>query len=212
MALVESATRTWLCVQSLDAWLLGQTSLVNARRKGVHPVVRERLLLVESLQRTLLALGLDRAPKPAKTLEAIAAEIASRRDEQERPQTDEGHMEASEGAMSAPGAVSHDQGAESESPEEARDEPRRGQGQAGLRPGLEQGAEGVPAQQGNQAVRPGPGGLLDHRGDQDRGGEGQAGERPGGVTDVVVEASSRAAARILGTWGVVEQGDPVGQF
>ena len=40
------------------------------------------------------------------------------------------------------------------------------------------------------------------------------GDQAGPVTDVVAEASSRAAARILGTWGVVEpeQGDPVGRF
>src|SRR5260370_38632655 len=76
LALVESATRTWLYVQHLDAWCLEQASLVNARRKGVHPVVKERLLLGEPLQRTLLALGLDRAQQAAPTLAQIAESIA----------------------------------------------------------------------------------------------------------------------------------------
>ncbi len=81
MALAESATRTWLCVQAIDAWLLGQTSLVNARRKGVHPVVKERLVLVESLQRTLVALGLERAQPKAPTLEEIAERLAREREQ-----------------------------------------------------------------------------------------------------------------------------------
>jgi hypothetical protein len=64
MALVEAAVRTRLYVDALDAWLLERGSLVNARRRAVHPVVRERQQLVDSLARLLSLLGLERrAPK-----------------------------------------------------------------------------------------------------------------------------------------------------
>jgi hypothetical protein len=52
-------------VDSLDAWILERGSLVNARRRAVHPVVRERQQLVDSLARLLSLLGLERRqPKP----------------------------------------------------------------------------------------------------------------------------------------------------
>jgi hypothetical protein len=49
MALVEAAVRTRLYVEHLDAWIMEYGSLVNARRRSVHPVVRERQQLVDSL-------------------------------------------------------------------------------------------------------------------------------------------------------------------
>jgi hypothetical protein len=61
-ALVEAAVRTRLYVDSLDAWILEHGSLVNARRRAVHPVVRERQQLVDSLARLLGLLGLERRP------------------------------------------------------------------------------------------------------------------------------------------------------
>ena len=50
-------------VDHLDAWLMEQSSLVNARRRAVHPVVRERQQLVDSLARLLGLLGLERRAK-----------------------------------------------------------------------------------------------------------------------------------------------------
>jgi len=64
MALVEAAVRTRLYVDALDAWILEHGSLVNARRRSLHPVVRERQQLVDSLARLLQALGLERRKKP----------------------------------------------------------------------------------------------------------------------------------------------------
>ncbi len=49
MALVDMAVRTRLYVDSLDAWLMEQESLVNRKRKSVLPVLRERQQLVDSL-------------------------------------------------------------------------------------------------------------------------------------------------------------------
>jgi hypothetical protein len=64
MALVEAAVRTRLYVDSLDAWIMEHGSPVNARRRGVHLVVRERQQLVDSLARLL------RAPRSGAASEA----------------------------------------------------------------------------------------------------------------------------------------------
>lgn len=101
MALVESATRSWLFIQHVDAWCLEQTSLVNARKRAVHPVLRERAVLVEQLQRSLVALGLDRAAPKAETLGEIAARLHAERELQDAPRSHEGAREA---AWTAPQA------------------------------------------------------------------------------------------------------------
>src|SRR5262249_58095555 len=68
MALVEAAVRTRLYVDTLDAWILEHGSLVNARRRALHPVVRERQQLVDSLARLLGLLGLERRQPKAVDL------------------------------------------------------------------------------------------------------------------------------------------------
>ncbi len=73
-ALVEAAVRTRLYVDSLDAWILEHGSLVNARRRCVHPVVRERQQLVDSLARLLSLLGLERRQPKAVDLTAYIRE------------------------------------------------------------------------------------------------------------------------------------------
>ena len=60
------AVRTRLFLEHLDAWLLAQASLINARRRAVLPVFKERLQLADALGRQLQALGLERhQSKPA---------------------------------------------------------------------------------------------------------------------------------------------------
>ncbi len=59
-ALVELAVRTRLFVESLDAWIMGQPSLVNARRRAAHPVVQQRQQFADALSRYLAQLGLER--------------------------------------------------------------------------------------------------------------------------------------------------------
>ena len=68
MALVDMVVRTRLYVDSLDAWLMEQESLVNWKRKSVLPVLRERQQLVDSLARILGQLGLERKAKPVPAL------------------------------------------------------------------------------------------------------------------------------------------------
>jgi hypothetical protein len=63
-ALVDLAVRSKLILDSLDAWLLAQPSLVNKRTRSVLPIVRERQALADGLARYLQALGLDRAERP----------------------------------------------------------------------------------------------------------------------------------------------------
>ncbi len=75
-ALVEVVTRTRLYIDHLDAFLMEQRSLVNAKRKAVLRVLRERQTLADSLARLLGQLGLERRQAPAKTLEAYLAEKA----------------------------------------------------------------------------------------------------------------------------------------
>ena len=75
-ALVEVVTRTRLYIDHLDAFLLEQRSLVNAKRKAVLPVLRERQTLADSLARLLSLLGLERRQAPAKTLEESLTERA----------------------------------------------------------------------------------------------------------------------------------------
>ena len=79
MALVDMAVRTRLYVDSLDAWIMEQESLVNRKRKSVLPVLRERQQLVDSLARILGQLGLQRRAKSVPTLPEYLAETYSRR-------------------------------------------------------------------------------------------------------------------------------------
>ena len=62
-ALVDLAVKSKLLLDSIDAWLLIQPSLVNARKKSPLPVVKERQALADGLARYLLALGLHRRVK-----------------------------------------------------------------------------------------------------------------------------------------------------
>jgi hypothetical protein len=70
-ALVDLAVKSKLLLDSIDAWLLVQPSLVNARKKSLLPVVKDRQALADGLTRYLLALGLHRRIAD-ETVEAIA--------------------------------------------------------------------------------------------------------------------------------------------
>ncbi len=68
-ALVDLATRTKLYLDSLDAWIMEQPSLVNARRRAVLPIVRERQQIADALSRYLQVLGLERRVQPVLSLD-----------------------------------------------------------------------------------------------------------------------------------------------
>jgi hypothetical protein len=62
-ALVELAVRSKLLLDSVDAWLLVQPSLINARKRTLLPVVIQRQALADALARYLAQLGLKRVSK-----------------------------------------------------------------------------------------------------------------------------------------------------
>jgi hypothetical protein len=77
-ALVELVVRQRLLLESVDAWLLVQPSLVAARKKALLPVVRERQGLADSLVRYLALLGLERRAKPVPSLNDYLCQRAPR--------------------------------------------------------------------------------------------------------------------------------------
>jgi len=68
LALVEEAVKTKLILDSVDAWLLQQPTLINKRVRGVLPAVRERQALVSTLRGLLGDLGLKRRAQATPTL------------------------------------------------------------------------------------------------------------------------------------------------
>ena len=78
--LVERYMRLCVLIDSLDAWLFKQPSIVNKRRRALIPIVKERAQLDDSALRLAQALGLKRQPKPVPSLQEY---LASKEDEQE---------------------------------------------------------------------------------------------------------------------------------
>src|SRR2546426_11448704 len=73
-AVIDLAVRTRLLLDSIDAWLLTQPSLVNQRKRALLPVVRERQALADALARYLAQLGLERRQRPVPDLSAYLAQ------------------------------------------------------------------------------------------------------------------------------------------
>ena len=91
MALVDMAVRTRLYVDSLDAWIMEQQTLVNRKKKSVLPVLRERQQLVDSLARILGQLGLERKAKPVPVLaQYIAEKYQGNRSAKPEPESEPG--------------------------------------------------------------------------------------------------------------------------
>jgi len=74
-ALVEEAVKTKLILDSVDAWLLAQPTLINKRARTVLPAVRDRQSLVSTLRGLLGDLGLSRR---AKTTLSLGEYLATR--------------------------------------------------------------------------------------------------------------------------------------
>jgi len=81
LALVETAVRTKLFLDHVDAFLLAQTSLIDRRRRAVLPILRERQALVDGLSRVLAQIGLDRVPRPVQSLAQYVADIDARKNQ-----------------------------------------------------------------------------------------------------------------------------------
>jgi len=76
-ALVDAAMKTQLILDSVDAWLLQQPSLVSKRNRSVLPAAHDRNALVSTLRGLLGDLGLRRRAIEEATLADIAAKYAN---------------------------------------------------------------------------------------------------------------------------------------
>ncbi len=70
-ALVDLCVKSKLILDSIDAWLLTQPSLINARKRALLPAVRERQQLADGLARYLGTLGLKRQVKDIDLAQAL---------------------------------------------------------------------------------------------------------------------------------------------
>jgi len=106
-ALVDLCVKSKLILDSIDAWLLTQPSLVNARKKTLLPVVRERQTLADGLARMLGMLGLERRSKQIDLASRLAAlqETAQRHktDQHDRSRHANGEAKEKDGASSEAG-------------------------------------------------------------------------------------------------------------
>lgn len=88
-ALVDAAVRSKLFLDSLDAWLVTQPSLVNGRKKSILPALGQRQTLLDGLLRIFEKLGLDRREIDAGRLPEAWIEKVRPRNEQEEAASDE---------------------------------------------------------------------------------------------------------------------------
>ena len=66
--LIDLSVKTKLILDSIDAWLVRQPSLVNVRKRTVLPVVLQRQQLADSLARLMAQLGLEKRARPTQSL------------------------------------------------------------------------------------------------------------------------------------------------
>lgn len=71
LALVDISMRTKLLLDSVDAWLLRQPSIIDKRRRQLFPVVQQRTALADALARYLGTLGLARQAKNVTRLRDV---------------------------------------------------------------------------------------------------------------------------------------------
>ena len=65
--IVDLAVKTKLILDSIDAWLVKQPSLVNNRKRALLPIVLQRQQLADALARYMMHPGLDRRARPVRT-------------------------------------------------------------------------------------------------------------------------------------------------
>jgi hypothetical protein len=66
LAVVDVCVRQKMLLDSVDAWLLRQPSIIDKRRRQLIPAVAQRQVLADGLLRHLAALGLARVAREAK--------------------------------------------------------------------------------------------------------------------------------------------------
>jgi hypothetical protein len=66
---VERYLVTEVLLQSIDGWLLKQPSLINKRKRSLYPVLEQRSRLAQLSVQLASAIGIERVPRPAESLE-----------------------------------------------------------------------------------------------------------------------------------------------
>ncbi len=74
LAILDLAAQTKLLLDSVDAWLMEQPTLVNARRRTLLPVVLQRQQLADALARYMGQVGLKRRRPEMPSLQTYLAE------------------------------------------------------------------------------------------------------------------------------------------
>jgi hypothetical protein len=72
-AILDVAVRTRLLLDSVDSWMVRQPSLIDKRKRALHPIVQQRTQLADALVRYLTALGLARTAKSGNLQDYLAA-------------------------------------------------------------------------------------------------------------------------------------------
>jgi hypothetical protein len=76
-AIVDVAVRTWLLLDSVDSWMVRQPSLIDKRKRALHPIVQQRTQPADALVRYLTALGLKKQSRQASLQEFLKAHEAA---------------------------------------------------------------------------------------------------------------------------------------
>jgi len=99
LAVIDAALRTKFILDSIDAHILKQKTLVNHRKRAVYPVVLQRQQLSDALVKYMQALGLKREAKATKTLATLLAEPTDTATETGSAEATQGEPDATQGAV-----------------------------------------------------------------------------------------------------------------
>ena len=72
-ALVDEVVLTKLMLDSVNAWIVSQPTLIHKKSKSVIAAVKDRNSLVAVLRTLLTDLGLERKARPVQTLQELLA-------------------------------------------------------------------------------------------------------------------------------------------
>jgi hypothetical protein len=68
LTLIEHAVRTRVYLDSMDDWLMAQSTIVASRRRAAVPALGQRMALQAALERILDRLGIERRDPPPPSL------------------------------------------------------------------------------------------------------------------------------------------------
>jgi hypothetical protein len=79
--IVDLCVKHKVMLDSIDAWLLAQKSLVNMRKRALFPVVLQRNTLQDSLVRNLQVLGIKRIVKTVSLQDYVREKYGDSQDD-----------------------------------------------------------------------------------------------------------------------------------